>query len=64
MVLNSAQSFLISAVDALSVMAFIAHVVGGGATPSKKEIQKIDPPENWDSPVAKYKNVVPAYAKC
>jgi hypothetical protein len=43
--------------------AFIAHLVGGGATPGRKEIQKIDLPKNWDKLVAKYKNVVPTYAK-
>jgi hypothetical protein len=43
--------------------AFIAHLVGGGATPGKKEIQKIELPKNWDKLVAKYKNVVPTYAK-
>ena len=43
--------------------AFIAHAVGGGATPGKKQTQKIELPENWDSLVARYKNVVPTYAK-
>jgi hypothetical protein len=43
--------------------AFVAHLIGGGATPGKKEIQKIELPKNWDSLVAKYKNVVPVYAK-
>ncbi len=43
--------------------AFIAHVVGGGATPGKKEIQKIELPKDWDKLVAKYRNVVPTYAK-
>jgi hypothetical protein len=43
--------------------AFIAHLAGGGATPGKKEIQRIDLPKNWDKLVAKYKNVVPTYAK-
>jgi hypothetical protein len=43
--------------------AFIAHVVGGGATPGKKQTQKIELPKNWDKLVAKYKNVVPTYAK-
>jgi hypothetical protein len=43
--------------------AFIAHVVGGGATPGKKQTQKIDFPKNWDKLVAKYKNVVPTYAR-
>jgi hypothetical protein len=43
--------------------AFIAHIVGGGATPGRKEIQKIDLPKNWDKLVARYKNVVPTYAK-
>jgi hypothetical protein len=43
--------------------AFVAHLIGGGATPGKKEIQKIVLPKNWDKLVAKYKNVVPVYAK-
>ncbi|HEY96927.1 MAG TPA: hypothetical protein G4O16_01950 [Dehalococcoidia bacterium] len=43
--------------------AFVAHLIGGGATPGKKEIQKIELPENWDKLVAKYKNLVPVYAK-
>ncbi len=43
--------------------AFIAHVAGGGATPGKKQTQKIDLPKNWDKLVAKYRNVVPTYAK-
>jgi hypothetical protein len=43
--------------------AFIAHTVGGGATPGKKQTQKIELPANWDKLVKKYKNIVPAYAK-
>jgi hypothetical protein len=43
--------------------AFIAHLTGGGATPGKKEIQKIELPKNWAKLIAKYKNVVPNYAK-
>jgi hypothetical protein len=43
--------------------AFIAHLTGGGATPGKKEIQKIELPKNWVKLVAKYKNVLPDYAK-
>ncbi len=43
--------------------AFIAHLLGGGATPGKKQIQKIELPKNWDKLVAKYKNIVPVYAK-
>jgi len=43
--------------------AWIAHLTGGGATPGKKEIQKIELPKNWDKLVAKYKNVVPKYAR-
>lgn len=43
--------------------AFVAHLIGGGATPGKKEIQKIELPKNWDKLVDKYKNVVPIYAK-
>ena len=43
--------------------AFIAHAVGGGATPGKKQTQKIELPANWDKLVKKYKNIVPTYAK-
>jgi hypothetical protein len=43
--------------------AFIAHAAGGGATPGKKQTQKIELPKNWDKLVKKYKNVVPTYAK-
>jgi hypothetical protein len=43
--------------------AFVAHLIGGGATPGKKEIQKIELPKNWDKLVAKYKNLIPVYAK-
>jgi hypothetical protein len=43
--------------------AFIAHVIGGGATPGKKQTQKIELPKNWAKLVAKYKNVVPTHAK-
>jgi hypothetical protein len=43
--------------------AFVAHLIGGGATPGKKEIQKIEMPKNWDKLVAKYKNLEPVYAK-
>jgi hypothetical protein len=43
--------------------AFVAHLIGGGATPGKKEIQKIELPKNWDNLVAKYKNLVPVYVK-
>jgi len=43
--------------------AFIAHLIGGGATPGKKQIQKIELPNNWAKLVAKYKNMVPVYAK-
>jgi hypothetical protein len=43
--------------------AFVAHLIGGGATPGKKEIQKIELPKDWDKLVAKYKNLVPVYAK-
>jgi len=37
--------------------------VAGGATPGKKEVQKIDLPENRDKLAAKYKYVVPACAR-
>ena len=43
--------------------AFVAHLIGGGATPGKKEIQKIEFPKNWDNLVARYKNIVPVYMK-
>jgi hypothetical protein len=43
--------------------AFIAHAVGGGATPGMKQTQKIELPKNWDNLVKKYKNIVPTYAK-
>jgi hypothetical protein len=43
--------------------AFIAYLVGGSATPGKKEIQKIELPKNWDRLVAKYKNIFPTYVK-
>ena len=43
--------------------AFIAHLVGGGATPGMKQTQKIDFPKDWDKLVRKYKDVVPTYAK-
>jgi hypothetical protein len=43
--------------------AFVAHLIGGGATPGKQEIQKIELPKNWDKLVAKYKNLVPVYVK-
>ena len=43
--------------------AWIAHLAGGGATPGKKEIQKIELPENWDALADKYKNVVPEYER-
>jgi hypothetical protein len=43
--------------------AFVAHLIGGGPTPGKKEIQKIELPKNWEKLVAKYKDVVPVYAK-
>jgi hypothetical protein len=43
--------------------AFIAHAVGGGATPGMKQTQKIELPKNWDKLVKKYSTVVPTYAK-
>jgi hypothetical protein len=43
--------------------AFIAHTVGGGATPGMKQTQKIELPANWDKLVKKYKSIVPTYAK-
>jgi hypothetical protein len=43
--------------------AFIAHAIGGGATPGRKQTQKIEFPKNWDKLVKKYKDMVPTYAK-
>ncbi|MDD5339326.1 MAG: hypothetical protein PHG35_07980 [Dehalococcoidales bacterium] len=43
--------------------AFCVNLIGGGATPGKKEIQKIELPKDWDNLVKKYKNLVPVYAK-
>jgi hypothetical protein len=43
--------------------AFVAHLIGGGATPGKQEIQKIEFPKNWDNLVAKYKNLMPVYMR-
>jgi hypothetical protein len=43
--------------------AFIAQAVGGGPTPGKSEIRKIELPENWDKLVAKYKNIVPNHVR-
>jgi hypothetical protein len=41
--------------------AFIAHAVGGGATPGKKQTQKIEFPKDWDNLVDRFKDVVPKY---
>ncbi len=43
--------------------AFIALISGGGASLGKKQTQKIELPKNWSKLVAKYRNVVPTYAK-
>ena len=43
--------------------AFIAHAVGGGATPGMKQTQKIELPKNWDRLVKKYRGVIPTYAR-
>jgi hypothetical protein len=43
--------------------AFIAHLIGGGATPGRKQTQKIELPKAWPKLVAKYRNMVPTYAK-
>jgi len=43
--------------------AFIAHAVGGGATPGMKQTQKIEFPKDWDKLVEKYRDLVPTYAK-
>jgi hypothetical protein len=43
--------------------AFMAHVVGGGPTPGRSEIRKIELPMNWDKLVAKYKDMVPNHVR-
>ena len=43
--------------------AFIGHLVGGGPSPGRKATQKIALPANWDALVAKYKDLVPNYAR-
>jgi hypothetical protein len=43
--------------------AFIAHAMGGGPTPGKAEIGKIELPSNWDRLVKKYKNIVPNFVR-
>lgn len=43
--------------------AFIAHVYGGGPTPGKHEIGKIDLPRNWEKLVAKYRDLEPNYLR-
>ena len=57
------DSSLIDIIVAGGPGAFMALITGGGATPGRKEIQKIDLPKNWDALVKKYKNIVPTYAK-
>jgi hypothetical protein len=42
---------------------FTAHVFGGGPTPGKSEIQKIELPLNWDKLVAKYQDFEPNYVR-
>jgi len=37
--------------------AFIGHTIGGGPTPGRSEIMKIELPENWKKLVTKYKNM-------
>jgi len=60
---------LINDVRTLRVMvaggpgAFIAQAVGGGPTPGKAEIRKIELPKNWAKLVAKYKNIVPDHLR-
>jgi len=51
----SAREFQIKLTAIFTVLVL---VVSG-----RKEIQKIDLPRNWDKLVAKYKNVVPTFAK-
>jgi hypothetical protein len=34
-----------------------------GATPGKKEIQKIELPKNWAQLVKKYEGIVPTYVR-
>ena len=43
--------------------AFVAQAVGGGPTPGKSEIRKIELPQNWTKLVAKYKNIVPDHLR-
>ncbi len=43
--------------------SFIAHAIGGGPTPGKAEILKIELPANWDKLVKKYRNVVPNHVR-
>jgi hypothetical protein len=43
--------------------AFIAHAIGGGPTPGKAEIEKIELPANWDKLVKKYRNIVPNHVR-
>ena len=43
--------------------SFIAHAIGGGPTPGKAEIQKIELPSNWDTLVKKYRNIVPNHVR-
>ena len=43
--------------------AFIAQAVGGGPTPGRAEIRKIELPKNWPKLVAKYKNIVPDHLR-
>ena len=43
--------------------AFIGHVIGGGPTPGQKATQVIELPKNWNKLVAKYKDIVPTYAR-
>ncbi len=43
--------------------AFIAHAIGGGPTPGRAEIEKVELPSGWDKLVKKYKNIVPNYIR-
>ena len=43
--------------------AFVAQAVGGGPTPGKSEIRKIELPQNWTKLVAKYRNIVPDHLR-
>jgi hypothetical protein len=43
--------------------AFVGQVIGGGPTPGQKATQVMEFPKDWTKLVAKYKDVVPNYAR-